>query len=188
MTDTSRESYETIWNNVILPEIKRYKDAVISVSYKDTAKNDIWHSYQRLKSHCKNTYMADSEKRLDRHKVAACYMMAILEANPLSFKMEPEDGILITINEHLAITVGLSILNAFICANKQKNADDTVAGPLKDENFNDTKDLILPTTPHGNYRDIFAVELYFTRTERNYNILSLSNTLFLLDEYNKNKI
>ena len=113
-------------------------------------------------------------------------MFAILESEPLSLNIECDDE-LITINEHLAITVGLSILNAFLHAKKAEGMDDTAISELKEQYFLNEKDLDLPSTPQGDYRDIFAAELYFTRKEKSYNILSLSNTLFLLEEYNRQK-
>lgn len=177
MKNTSRKSYEEIWNKIINPEINRYKNEVPSVSCTSSAKDDIFQQYIEFNNHCKNTYMANPNNILDRHKVSACYMLAILSASPLSFNMSYEDDILITINEHLAITVGLSILRAFIeTENLQKGEKGT-----------NHSDIFLPYTDHGNYRDIFAVELYFTRKEKNYNMLSLSNTLFLLEQYNKLK-
>ena len=141
------------------------------------AKDDIFQKYSEFNNHCKNTYMANPNNILDRHKVAACYMLAILSASPLSFNMNCDDDVIVTINEHLAITVGLSILQSFIRTEKLQNGSDEDV----------PSDINLPTTNHGNYRDIFAVELYFTKIENNYNLLSLSNTLFLLEQYNELK-
>lgn len=135
MSDTNKENYDLIWENIILPEVIRYQKNVMSVSYKETTKDDILNSYKQLNNHCKKTYMADPEKRLDRHKVTACYMLAILEAEPLSFNVKCDEDILITINEHLAITVGLSILNAFINAKKTDDQNDISVSELNESSF-----------------------------------------------------
>lgn len=180
MSDIYKENYDVIWNCTILPEINRYKDTVVAVSCKNTMEIDIRNSYQRFKNHCKTRYMLDPEKRLDRHKVAACYMFAILESEPLSLNIECDDDVLITINEHLAITVGLTILNAFLHAKKAEDMDDTDISELKEQYFLNEKDLDLPSTPQGDYRDIFAAELYFTRKEKSYNILSLSKYIIFI--------
>ena len=41
--------------------------------------------------------------------------------------------------------------------------------------------IIFPLTNHGTYRENLMTELYYTKKEDNYNILSLADTLFLLE-------
>lgn len=99
MTSGNRKSYDNLWEKVINLSISKFV-ALPQVSCSKTAKEDIWTAYTKFNKHCKEEYMEDPEGRLDRHKVAACYMLAILKAYPLSVDFEPDQGILITLNEH----------------------------------------------------------------------------------------
>lgn len=165
----NRESFNNLWKLVINPEIKRYLK-VSNVSKIDNAEEKIWEAYEELNLSCKRDFMSSSVKKLDRHKIAACYIYAIVKTQPLSMKTpELPENMVVTINEHLAITVGMSILHAYM---KDNTTDICPDG------------LVFPNAKHGKYRDDFALELYHTKKHNMYNILSLSNTLFLLEMYN----
>lgn len=189
MVSGSRQSFEKLWDKVIDVSINKFS-RLPEVSCSKTAKEDIWKEYQNFNKHCKEQYMRDPEGRLDRHKVASCYMLAILKAYPLSIDFSPDNEILITLNEHLAIEIGLSILKTFITAPKDNdevedfpkiNPEEDVKIFDKGFNFPKEHDEIF----HGEYRKNFAIELYFTHKEKSYNILSLSHSLYLLELYNR---
>lgn len=189
MTSGNRKSYDNLWEKVINLSISKFV-ALPQVSCSKTAKEDIWTAYTKFNKHCKEEYMEDPEGRLDRHKVAACYMLAILKAYPLSVDFEPDQGILITLNEHLAIETGLSVLKTFITAPKDSDEIEDFPNIDPEEDvkifnngfkFPKAQDEIF----HGEYRKNFAIELYFTHKEDRYNILSLSHSLYLLELYNR---
>lgn len=165
----SQDGFNNLWKKVIFPEINRYI-TVDNVSATASAEKEIWEAYKEFNMLCKRDFMSESVEKLDRHKIAACYIYAIVKTQPLSMKtVDLPQNMVVTINEHLAITVGMSILHAYM-----KDSDP---------NFS-SNDLIFPHAQHGNYRDDFALELYYTKKYNMYNILSLSNTLFLLEMYN----
>lgn len=169
----SQDSFEDVWEKLIKPEMDRYLK-VSGVNKIDDPKKRIWEAYKDFNQYCKKNYMSKSVDRIDRHKTVACYMFAIIKTQPLTLSLDNNvpDNIIVTINEHLAITVGLSILCAFM------RTDNSKACP---------NGIILPEAHHGKYRDVFALELYYTRMDDIYNILSLSNTLFLIETYNLSK-
>ena len=177
-----RESYLTIWKSLIYKVIQDYQERFMEVAMVENAMEYIWEEYCRFNYHCKAFYMQDANEKLDRHKVCACYMLAILKANVLScrFVNSDREERYLSLNENLAITVGMSLLRAFILRSIDSNEK------LTDEQKNNYKCLVdngivFPECNHGVYRENFAAELHHTRTENNYNILSLANTLYLLE-------
>lgn len=110
-----RESYLYICNELIEKEICNYCDV-----YKDSLelipnwKEEIWDKYVQLNRYCKDNYMQEAMGKIDRHKVAACYIIAIASVKPMRFIKKHEKYI--AVNESLAITVGFSILRAFFLA------------------------------------------------------------------------
>lgn len=177
-----RNSYDQIWSVVIKPTMDDYINRFSEVAIAYNAQEVIWQEYVNFNRHCKIQYMEDAGGKIDRHKVCACYMYAIVKANVMSCKLADSDTeqSYLALNENLAITVGMSLLRAFVLASIDSSEELT----------NEEKELyksrladgiVFPECNHGVYRENFASELHYTDLERNYNILSLANTLFLLE-------
>ncbi len=83
--------------------------------------------YMDFNRHCKTQYMEDSSGKIDRHKVCACYMYAIVKANIMSCKLADSDTerSYLALNENLAITVGMSLLRAFVLASIESSNELT---------------------------------------------------------------
>ncbi len=125
----------------------------------------------------KDNYMRNSNKPVDRHKVSAAIMIAILKIEPIKMNAElyqNDSEKKWLFNEKLAISVGMSILKSFIDEANQGNED--ILNKFK-------KGISYPPTDHGTFSNNFATELYHTRKENNYNLLALANELFLLEVY-----
>lgn len=179
----SRQGFDLVWRCVVEPVILAFR-AKYEISRKDNAKELVWKNYVSFNRACRSRYMLNPDGLLDRHKVCACYMFAILASDILSLDgfETPAEGTYVVVNEHLAITVGMTLLRSFIISSVQNSQD-----------FDEQKKLELiarvddgihfPETNHGTYHSNFASELYFTKKENNYNILSLANTLYLLEVY-----
>lgn len=120
--------------------------------------------------------------KLDRHKVCACYMYAIIRADVLRCRLADSAGeeCYLALNENLAITTGLSLLRAFAIASivHSKRYTDEEKEEYRKRIDNG---IIYPKCNYGDYRSSFAAELHYTRMENSYNVLSLANTLFLLE-------
>lgn len=180
-----KDSYNSIWEKLIDPEIRMYENTFYGLTQRiPFAQNAIWERYVEYNTYCKTNYMKNPHERIDRHKVAACYMLAIASVSPIRFDIssyELSDKHSIA-NELLAITVGLSILRAFIL-NEIDESEET----------EETKRLLKKKvslgikTPderyvrHGIYEVNYANELYYSLHEGNYNILSIAHELFLLE-------
>lgn len=176
------QSYEVIWEKVILPTIKDYQNRFSEIFLSHNAKDKIWQEYVKFNKHCKINYMQDRNGKLDRHKVCACYMYAIVKANTLSCRLADSDTEqkYLNLNENLAITTGMSLLRAFVLSSINCN-EEMPDIQKKELAIRIENGIVFPECNHGDYRDNFLSELHYANCERNYNILSLANTLFLLE-------
>lgn len=196
----SEKSYNKFWSEVISKQINAFEIFVKANEFKfrvrdKNIKQEIWNNYQALRDKCKSKYMSKNSNVIDRHKVCACMMLAVVKARPFIYtgdlREDEDDECFDTPNEQLAITVGLSLLRGFIINStcdyegKEKSKQQM---QLDKEIFKDG--FMFPNQAevyHGEYRNNFAIELYYTDKDNCYNILSLSNTLFLLEQYNRMK-
>lgn len=179
-----KNSYDKIWEVVINPTIQDYRNRYSEIAISHNAKEVIWQEYINFNKHAKLTYMQEAGGKLDRHKVCACYMYAIIKANILSCHLADSDTeqSYLALNENLAITVGMSVLRAFVVSSI--NSSEQLPGDKKEAlRKKIDSGIIFPDCNHGDYRNNFAAELYYTKKENNYNVLSLANTLFLLETH-----
>lgn len=186
-----RESYEQIWEKLIKEEMDNYqKDYSGLIRIEANAKDGIWEAYSALNRYCRLSYMSSPDKKLDRHKVAACYMIAIVQSKPMRFLGEYKSSeILVAVNEMLAITVGFSIVCAFAVSAAKNNKS------LTEEEKNNICDcfesgLWIPTNKyvnHGEYYQNFANELRLECADGRLGVLSLAHELFLLEVLTRNR-
>lgn len=175
-----RESYLYICNELIEKEICNYCDVYKgSLELIPNWKEEIWDKYVQLNRYCKDNYMQEAMGKIDRHKVAACYIIAIASVKPMRFIKKHEKYI--AVNESLAITVGLSMLRAFFLAmvDEKKSGEERKILISKFDKGIKVPDNSLVN--HGQYLDNFASELYFAISEGNINILSVAHELYLLE-------
>lgn len=180
-----RGSYEIIWEKVISKELDNYRALYVNcIEFIPNVKEEIWEKYVSLNTYCKNNYMKSAEGKIDRHKVAACYMIAIAILRPMRFVAKVDNkGVPLAINETLAITVGLSLIRAFAIAVIRENEHippkeaDMLVAKFKDGIKVPEGHLV----NHGVYLDNYANEIYYTASEGKINILSLAHELYLLE-------
>ena len=129
--------------------------------------------------------MKSAEGKIDRHKVAACYIIAIATVKPM--RLIKKDERYNAINETLALTVGFSLLRAFvIAAIKDKHGISEEESCRLIHKFENG--IKLPNGSlinHGTYLDNFASEIYFGVLEGNISILSIAHELYLLEVFTR---
>ena len=179
-------SYDIIWDKLILPEIEQYVKKFEPYIYvSPTAKDEIWKQYVFLNTKFKNQYMQDPSKILDRHKVAACYMVAICNVKPLRFNKpsitKPNNYFIA--NELVAISVATTLIVNFVIAAAKNNS--ALIESQKQEICDKFKDGISfpekEITNHGEYITNYAMELYLSNIQSDFNLLSIAHELYLLE-------
>lgn len=184
--------YNDIWRKVISPNLYKF-NTVVRFHNDDMLKKGIKKNFDDFYTDCFK-YMSPDIKILDRHKVSACLMYAIIKTDLFDYQPQQKssENKIIIVSEQIAIMVGLSLLRTYIVNKRNSRGEkknekdweldkaifkDGFKLPGETEGLNDVN--------HGDYRDNLALELHFTKEEGTYNILSLSNTLYLLEMYNR---
>lgn len=139
-----RKLYNKFYENTIKPLIDSFiqlnnnsKDSNFILEARDD-KGGIYEEYQSQRALfrvlCKTNNPLNEENEADnlcRHKVCACLTVAIIKCRPLYVvKGFPEEkdfklSVLPTQNEQLAFSVGISLLRAFILADKKETKRHT---------------------------------------------------------------
>lgn len=186
----NKKAFNKLWENVAVPQFELLKRQFNFICVPPHAKEDVWEAYKIFNLHCSENYMEDSSGLLDRHKVSACLILAIISVSPISVPRERVEAaddlrtkrLLATINERFAITVGASDLVAYIVerhiASVQDGSNDSSQGCLKISGV----PFDCFAVNHGeDYLENLAVTLNYTKCEKNYNILLLANTIYHWD-------
>lgn len=165
--------------NKYIQEILEEDKSVQCLSFKKRKLSNIYVNYEKKRVKVRKKYMQDPNKPLDRHKIAACMMYAILKS-PV-FKVNrlisniPER--LLLSNEYLAFYVGLNIVEMF------KRAETKYE-------FHKDYLLCFPVTYHVNeeYKEGTFVyntckALSYIKRIRYFDIFGYSTIFFLLERY-----
>ena len=127
--------------------------------------------------------MWNPDKLADRHKIASCYIYAILKTDVLacSLSKQYKDEKNLLLNERLALCFGMTLLRALILGNAKELKDEEVRQLVKKAFYGE---FLFPKVNHGNYKQNLLLQLYYTKKEGNYNILALADSLYLIENYN----
>lgn len=136
--------------------------------------------------------MKNPDGKLDRHKVAACYLIAIASIRPMRFVIElnkENKKVHFSLNEKLAITTALSLLRAFFIAATEENKElsNEEKGTLI---YKFDKGIAIPDENlinHGEYINNYANEIRFSIADGSISILSIAHELYLLEVLTKMK-
>mgnify|MGYP007101890801 CR=1 FL=1 len=192
-----KDAYEKLWAKVIGKAIERYAN-LRGIRVRKNARKRIWSAYESFNAHASDTYMTSNEIELDRHKVAACYMCAVLWAMPLKIdEQEVERRADLRANERLSLEVGLSVLQSFLKAIVTEedflaflSEDSWAKAHVIQGTKQEVSELVArvdqgiekwPLSGHGTYVGAVLSMLVFMRVERNYNILCIALILFHLE-------
>lgn len=137
----------------------------------------IYVHYQRKRKEIKNNYMEPPVKALDRHKVAACMIYAILRSEVIRVNKQitrlPNE--LLMANEYLAVYTAINIIEQY------KRDEIGIESEYK---------LIFPTTYHEEddkksaFIDNLCKSLYYLRSKIKFmDIFAYSAILFFMEKY-----
>lgn len=184
--------YETVWENVIFPEMELLctQESVSCPDY-EREKSRIWETYCLLNEHASTTYLETNDGQIDRHKVAACYICAIMDVLPLDVSgADPKYSTSEYLsNERLAVAVGVSVLGMFDFAvlDELHERRRCRVEPFLSEAEEDVIRRGVESgidfrgefpTDRGSYYESVLSALSFMKAEGNYNILLLALLMF----------
>lgn len=176
----TRIKYGEIWTEVIEPAIKKIiKNKDIRLVYEmNFLKEKIYEDYEKIKSNV-HTYMADPQGKIDRHKIAASFILVLRNVRPFELVIKSAKDKLpvkfYLVNELLALQTGLSIVYSFIMDNSDKKTREIFEHGFK-----------FPICEHDNYFNYLLQELYYAfQVNKCFDVFTYSNLLFMIEEYTK---
>jgi len=175
--------FEEIWDTIIKPFLKntlnKHKSlySVDSTENNSQSRRDIESWYNSLKTMVKADFMKNGNKLLDRHKISACFYIAIAEAAPIkTFGGSLEKDRLI--NAYLAFYVASGILLSFMC-----NGSKDVAY----SQFLKSEGLQYPACKNSDSSEPYIIQtikgLAYAHRRNGLNILAIANIFRLLENH-----
>lgn len=176
--------FDSWWNTVI-----REKSLMLVQQYgglafdNNSSKEEVRQYYEETRDYAKRHYMEKhdvlAEQKLNRYKVAAAFMIAILKARPLKkadmkfYKSSPDKYIF---NEMLALYTGVMIIRGYLLLDAEEPDPEWSPEELKERAF--AAELFRKTLPLDIVqRQRWELELYYLRHESCYNLLALAHEL-----------
>lgn len=179
------QDYRQFYDNVLSACIKDILDYRTqngfpenSIKNRENKSRKIFEYYQRMRDYIRCNYMSKKMNvALDRHKVAACMMYAVLKAKPLwvDRKIPELDEKILLANEYLALYAALNIVVMYKIDQYQlKEGDYEILFP--DTYFNDSS---------NDYVTNYCRTLHYVRIDNltRFDVLAHANILFMLEKY-----
>jgi len=151
-------------------EVSRFCNFMIKI------KGKVFQNYEIIRDEVKEKYMINKKNDLDRHKIAACLIASVMKTglkDPYIKNREISLGL-------LAVKLGQAVLLSFA-------KDEIKECPEWFEFLKKNGGLKYPENLHDErgYLQNWASELCFAQRDEMLFVLSISNTLFLLESYNQ---
>jgi hypothetical protein len=176
---------EIIYDRLFEDVIATIKNAVQNKTYAaqlvnivERSKTAIRGEYLANNSLLKAKYMKDPNGRLDRHKCAACFMVAFMK----KFIIERDNEKFECYREKLAILAGLTVVGTFIKGRDSCDNTEIIAFLTRNNGFE------FPTLlcDKVSYERNWAIELRSMYNQnQQFSVLQLSDKLFLIESYNR---
>lgn len=185
------ETFNMICERLIRPTYERYEKSHGGIICPEYELTEIKEYYEDLIGYAKKHYMSNQEGVLNRHKVSAALMIAILKAKPIKkisadYYAPNEGGSAKAwpFNERLAITVALSVLRCFIEARVHYAfSGKVVSKPIFEDVCLQDRTIFANGIPISKQElEDWEWELYQIRQDGAYNVLSFAHVLSGLEK------
>ena len=182
-TKRNPDAFDSLWEGVFEPKVELLCEQN-NVILRPGAKDTVWNAYCNFNVLSSERYTRDSDHRLDRHKVAACYACAVLKAMPLDVgeyaALHDKEAALA--NERLAVTVGASVLANFL----SEVIDDI--GSMSEGDRKIAKEQVargvkFPQVGHGTYLSNLLDCFSSMQIEGNYNLPLMFQLMFVWEQW-----
>lgn len=165
--------------NAYIKDIEAYEKETgcKCIKVRNRAKNRIFKYYQRKRDTIKKNYMEKTAVSLDRHKVAACMVYAILKSKAIKvneFIPHLPDRLLLA-NEYLAVYVGINIIEQYRRADGLKDAKAKLIFPITYHEGAEEDSVFINNLCKGLY--------YSRRKIDTLDIFAYSNIYFFIEKY-----
>lgn len=166
-----RQLIESVWESIKKAQQLYSEEQNIKFDVSEIKKDSFSKNFQNAYDAMKENYMSEDVVALDRHKVAALIICTIIEEKIVTYTNLDKDQIFLGA-EMIALSVGLSYM--------QRSLNDR----LQELSINKRiTGYHMPTAMacKTDYFDIFARNLYFSKTRYILNPLDIADKLFLIE-------
>lgn len=167
-----------IWKEIVKQCRKYMEEDQTLVLYTD-AEELFYRNFKYFHSFIMKKFMILGEDKLDRHKIAAIIMCAILESNIVGISKEERDksdDSIFLVNEKISVDVGL-------CEMQRLLKKEFEGGKFPYDAIFEEILLPVPLSCNREYTEVICRDLYFSKMYYTLNPISLANFLFLLEAY-----
>lgn len=161
---------DNLWD-IVEKEYKKYEEKDSNFIFAKDKQDEFKKQVDLLYKDIKRQYMLPTVKHLDRHKMAACIIIKMLEMDIISYKKVSSEYLFIGA-ELIALKVGLSYMRAKV---NEKLAERKVIRRMKRFTFPEAQACETP------YIEIICRNLYYAKRDFVFNPLDLADRLFLLE-------
>lgn len=167
------EFYNVVIKGLVNDLLKIDKD-YNCLNFNDSKKYKVYRHYEIMRQRVRSSFMELESKPMDRHKIAATMMYAILKSNliKISRARVKLPNQLFLANQYLAFYAAMNILDLYRL-NDNKNSKRIILPPLCNESVNIKDDYVSMT----------CKALYYTKNINRFDLFSYANILFLLETY-----
>lgn len=177
----TKEKFNEIWDHIVLVHSEQLKNLYGDFVIPKRTKRRVYKKYQKTKTFVKTNYMENPKKYLDRHKIAASMMYAIVSVSPVRItgrekwrkflKNEKFSSECTLLNEYLGFYTAISIIESF----REYHA-------IKEKKLEQLQRIQFPgTNKEGDYVYNTCLDLYLSKKKNKISVLAYANIFFLLE-------
>lgn len=185
----NKQEFSKLWNDCILPSFDKLKQQDSMILIRDGSFDSLCRTYNDIKNMTKRQFMLNNniEVILDRHKIAACLVKAILLDKPLYKKVEVDytgaESNFIIVNEALAFGVALAMLRAYIelkleHQDKEFMTNESAYRKICNEDF-----VFPKTIMKVDYPTSVCWAWHHNTINEHFDVLGTANLLFMIEHY-----
>ena len=185
----NKQEFKKLWDNCIYPSFQILKEQDTTLVLRDGSFEILCRTYNDIKNQTKYQFMKKESEPvlLDRHKVAACMVKAIVIDKPIYKEIEEdysgkEENFLV-VNELLAFCVAMSMLKAYIEVKLEKRVPEFIERESAYRKIC-TDDFTFPKTIMSvSYPMTVAWAWHHNIIEGRFDLLGTANLLFMIENY-----
>ena len=167
-----KQAIDSIWKSIEKAKDIYANNADIIFDISEEKKALFDDAFRKKYNDIKNKYMTPEVNALDRHKVASIIICTIIEEKIISSAKEIPSDMIFMGAEMIALSVGLSYMQRAL-----NDLLEELSIPKRINSYHMPTAMACAT----NYFDIFARNLYFSRTDYVLNPLDIADKLFLIE-------
>lgn len=182
----TKEYYDNKCKNVIQEYVVQLLNIehdlnISSIKFNEKKLNKIYVNYEKKRKEIRRYFMNIETKPMDRHKIGAVVLYAILKSHVFNIKLTKQHlpDILLMANEYLAVYMALTVVESYRI--------DEFKIPQNKLNDDNRWRLIMPKVLQKNspdtYIDNLCKALYYVKNPERLDIFAYANILYNLEVY-----